>query len=158
MMRIRVADDGTGIDQDRLMRTVVDGGHTTGELWQAMKLEERMQFLFRPGLSTTEEVSTTSGRGFGLDIVKSVIDGAGGQVAAHSEAGRGTIFKLRMPLSLSLTRRLLLVGGKHTLFGWEGPLCGPQPSGHHDDQGRVVVGSADTPLRTRSGADGQGMG
>jgi two-component system sensor histidine kinase and response regulator WspE len=117
MMRIRVADDGAGIDQDRLMRTVVNGGHTTAELWQAMNLEERMQFLFLPGLSTADHVSTTSGRGFGLDIVKSIIDAAGGQVAVHSEAARGTVFELRMPLSLSLTRCLLLVGGKHPLFG-----------------------------------------
>jgi two-component system, chemotaxis family, sensor histidine kinase and response regulator WspE len=117
MMRIRVADDGAGIDQDRLKRRVIDGGHTTAELWAAMDLEERMQFLFLPGLSTAEQVSTTSGRGFGLDIVKTVLDGTGGQVGVHSETGRGTVFELRVPLSLALTRCLLVVAGRHPLFG-----------------------------------------
>jgi two-component system sensor histidine kinase and response regulator WspE len=117
MMRIRLADDGAGIDHAKLMRTVVDRGHTTEDLWRAMALEERMQFLFLPGLSTADQVSTTSGRGFGLDIVKTVLDEVGGQVAVHSETGRGTMFELRVPLTLALTRCLLVVGGRHPLFG-----------------------------------------
>jgi two-component system sensor histidine kinase and response regulator WspE len=117
MMRIRIADDGAGIDHAKLMRTVIERGHTTEDLWHAMALEERMQFLFLPGLSTADQVSTTSGRGFGLDIVKNVLDEVGGQVAVHSENGRGTMFELRVPLTLALTRCLLVVGGKHSLFG-----------------------------------------
>lgn len=117
MMRIRIADDGAGIDHAKLMQTVVDRGHTTRDLWQSMALEEQMQFLFLPGLSTTDHVSTTSGRGFGLDIVKTVLDEVGGQVAVHSETGRGTMFELRVPLTLALTRCLLVVGGRNALFG-----------------------------------------
>jgi two-component system, chemotaxis family, sensor histidine kinase and response regulator WspE len=157
MMRIRVADDGAGIDQDRLKRRVIDGGHTTAELWAAMDLEERMQFLFLPGLSTAEQVSTTSGRGFGLDIVKTVLDGTGGQVGVHSETGRGTVFELRVPLSLALTRCLLLVGGRHPLFGVQryalpmndvASVERLQPERLREVQGRMAVriGEATVPL------------
>ncbi len=117
MMRIRVADDGAGIDMERLRATVIAHGHTTATLWDAMGLEEQMQFLFLPGLSTASEVSSTSGRGFGLDIVKNAIDASGGHIGVHSERHQGTCFELQVPLMLSLTRCLLVRGGCHRLFG-----------------------------------------
>jgi two-component system sensor histidine kinase and response regulator WspE len=116
-MRIRVADDGAGIDQGRLAAAVIAAGHTTTERWELMGMEERMQFLFLPGLSTARVVSDTSGRGFGLDIVKAGIEAACGSVGVQSEPGRGTCFELLVPLSLSLTRCLLVIGGRHPLFG-----------------------------------------
>lgn len=116
-MRIRVEDDGAGIDLERLAATVIAAGHTTAPLWTHMGLDERLQFLFLPGLSTARAVSATSGRGFGLDIVKAGIEAAGGSVSVRSELGRGTAFELLVPLSLSLTRCLLVVGGRHPLFG-----------------------------------------
>jgi len=116
-MRLRVGDDGAGIDLERLAAAVVAAGHTTPARWAQLGSEERMQFLFLPGLSTARSLSTTSGRGFGLDIVKAGIESSGGTVAIHSEAGRGTSFELQVPLSLSLTRCLLVVGGRHPLFG-----------------------------------------
>jgi len=116
-MRIRVEDDGAGIDQARLAAAVIAAGHTTAAFWAHMGVEERMQFLFLPGLSTAATVSATSGRGFGLDIVKAGIEAAGGTVGVRSEPGRGTCFELLVPLSLSLTRCLLVVGGRHPLFG-----------------------------------------
>jgi two-component system sensor histidine kinase and response regulator WspE len=117
MMRIRVADDGRGIDLDRLRQTVVDNGHTSAALWAAMGIDEQMQFLFLPGLSTATTVDTTQGRGFGLDIVKNAIDASGGHIGVHSEHGQGTCFELQVPLMLSLTRCLLVQGGRHPLFG-----------------------------------------
>jgi len=116
-MRIRVEDDGAGIDQARLAAAVIAAGHTTAAFWAHLGVEERMQFLFLPGLSTAATVSATSGRGFGLDIVKAGIEAAGGTVGVRSEPGRGTCFELLVPLSLSLTRCLLVVGGRHPLFG-----------------------------------------
>ncbi|NEX21601.1 hybrid sensor histidine kinase/response regulator [Thiorhodococcus mannitoliphagus] len=117
MMRIRVADDGAGIDLDRLRETVVGSGRTTETLWGAMGIEEQMQFLFLPGLSTATHVSDLSGRGFGLDIVKSGLDAMGARVGVHSERGHGSCFELQVPLSLALTRCLLVEGGRHPLFG-----------------------------------------
>ena len=117
MMRIRVADDGRGIDLERLRQTVIDNGHTTAAMWSAMGIEEQMQFLFLPGLSTATRVDTTQGRGFGLDIVKNAIDASGGHIGVHSEHNLGTCFELQVPLMLSLTRCLLVHGGRHPLFG-----------------------------------------
>lgn len=117
MMRLRVADDGTGIDLERLRETVVSSGRTTSALWQAMGLEEQMQFLFLPGLSTADSVSETSGRGFGLDIVKTGLDAMGAHIGVFSERGNGSCFELQVPLSLALTRCLLVCGGQHRLFG-----------------------------------------
>jgi len=117
MMRIRVVDDGAGIDLERLRETVVSSGRTTEPLWQAMGVEEQLQFLFLPGLSTTTSVSDTSGRGFGLDIVKSALDAMGGRIGVHSERGQGCCVELQVPLSLALTRCLLVRGGRHPLFG-----------------------------------------
>jgi len=117
MMRIRVADDGRGIDLERLQQTVVNNGHTTAAMWAAMGIDEQMQFLFLPGLSTAMAVDTTQGRGFGLDIVKNAIDASGGHIGVHSEHNQGTCFELQVPLMLSLTRCLLVQGGCHPLFG-----------------------------------------
>lgn len=117
MMRIRVADDGAGIDLERLRETVVGSGRTSEPLWRAMGIEEQMQFLFLPGLSTATHVSETSGRGFGLDIVKSGLDGMGARVGVHSERGHGSCFELQVPLSLALTRCVLVEAGRHPLFG-----------------------------------------
>lgn len=117
MMRLRVADDGSGIDLDRLRETVVTSGRTTAALWQSMGLEEQMQFLFLPGLSTARSVSETSGRGFGLDIVKTGLDAMGAHIGVFSERGNGSCFELQVPLSLALTRCLLVCGGQHPVFG-----------------------------------------
>ena len=117
MMRIRVADDGRGINLERLQQTVVAHGHTTAAMWAAMGIDEQMQFLFLPGLSTAIQVDTTQGRGFGLDIVKNAIDASGGHIGVHSEHNQGTCFELQVPLMLSLTRCLLVYGGQHPLFG-----------------------------------------
>ena len=117
LMRLRVGDDGAGIDLGRLEAAVVAAGHTTPALWAQLGCEERSAFLFLPGLSTAPNLSTTSGRGFGLDIVKAGIESSGGTVSVHGEPGRGTCFELHVPLSLSLTRCLLVVGGRHPLFG-----------------------------------------
>lgn len=119
MMRIRVADDGGGIDLERLRQTVVRSARTTEALWAAMGIEEQMQFLFLPGLSTSEQVSDTSGRGFGLDIVKTGLDAIGARIGVHSERGSGCCFELQVPLSLALTRCLLVHGGRHPLFGMQ---------------------------------------
>lgn len=116
-MRIRVEDDGAGIDMQRLAGAVIAAGHTTPALWAQMDIGERLSFLFLPGFSTAHRVSATSGRGFGLDIVKAGIEAAGGSVSVQSEPGRGTRFELLVPLTLSLTRCLLVVGGRHPLFG-----------------------------------------
>lgn len=117
-IRITLEDDGRGIDMERIGRKVVDRGDTTDELWEAMTQQEREQFLFLPGFSTAKQVSATSGRGFGLDIVKVEVEKVGGMVTLeHPENGVGSRFVVELPLTLSLTRCLMVAGGNSTYFG-----------------------------------------
>ena len=117
-IRITLEDDGRGIDMEAIGHKVIARGDTTAELWQAMSEQEREQFLFLPGFTTAREVSATSGRGFGLDIVKVEVEKVGGSVSFQPpESGVGTRFIVELPLSLSLTRCLMVAGGKSAYFG-----------------------------------------
>ncbi|HEY0098855.1 MAG TPA: ATP-binding protein [Pyrinomonadaceae bacterium] len=99
-VRVRVADDGRGIDTERVARVAVAcglleaGAHVTDE--QALRL------IFRPGFSTAAEVSAMSGRGVGLDVVEHALERAGGELRVRSARGAGTTFELRVPLTLAL--------------------------------------------------------
>ena len=117
MARLTVSDDGAGIDMDRVRARVLDASLTTEALWNAMDRHERQQFLFLPGFTTASAVSETSGRGVGLDIVKTDIERVGGHIEVSSEPGRGTRFVLELPVNLSLSRCLLVAGGQHPFFG-----------------------------------------
>ncbi len=117
VVRITLSDDGAGIHMDRVKKKVLARGDTTKELWEGMEDSEREQFLYLPGFTTTSSVSSTSGRGVGLDIVKTEVEQVGGQLSLKSEAGRGTEFTLELPLTLSLTRCLLVRGGRDPFFG-----------------------------------------
>ncbi|MBT7306880.1 MAG: hypothetical protein HN842_01605, partial [Gammaproteobacteria bacterium] len=117
-IRITLEDDGQGIDMAHIGRRVVERGDTTEPLWQAMSQQEQEQFLFLPGFSTSREVSSTSGRGFGLDIVKVEVEKVGGMVTLeHPENGVGSRFVIELPLTLSLTRCLMVTGGQSAYFG-----------------------------------------
>ena len=117
-IRITLEDDGRGINMEQIGRKVIDRGDTTEELWQAMTLQEQEQFLFLPGFSTAKQVSATSGRGFGLDIVKVEVEKVGGMVSLEQpENGIGTRFVVELPLTLSLTRCLMVAGGHSNYFG-----------------------------------------
>jgi len=116
IVRITVTDDGRGIDPQRLKKTVLERQLTSAELWDQMTTEERLDFLFLPGFSTAGKVSDTSGRGFGLDIVKTGVEAIGGRILLRTEPGQGCQFEMDVPLTLSLTRCLLVKAGNHPLF------------------------------------------
>ena len=117
-IRITLEDDGRGIDMVQIGRKVIERGDTTQELWAAMSPQEQEQFLFLPGFSTAKKVSATSGRGFGLDIVKVEVEKVGGMVLLEpTERGTGTRFVVELPLTLSLTRCLMVAGGTSGYFG-----------------------------------------
>jgi two-component system chemotaxis sensor kinase CheA len=105
---ITVSDDGAGIDCERLRRTVVARGLLPEG--QARDLPERqlIPYIFAPGLSTAETVTEVSGRGVGMDIVKSRIEGLNGTVDVRTEPGRGTTFTIRLPLTLAIMPSLLV--------------------------------------------------
>ena len=104
---IWVADDGKGIDPQRLRQKAIDRGWLTSERAQTITDSALFDLLFEPGFSTAEKVTDLSGRGVGLDVVRSQMRSLKGSVTIQSSPGRGTAFILRVPLSL-MTARLLV--------------------------------------------------
>src|SRR6266550_7498831 len=99
---IEVADDGAGIDLDVVRAKAVELASVTPE--QAIRMSEReaIDLLFLPGFSTADQVTTVSGRGVGMDVVRTNIEGIGGSIDLSSRRGEGTIFKIRIPLTLAI--------------------------------------------------------
>ena len=105
---IQVTDDGKGIDAEKIKQKAVDSGAITAEAASRMTEKEAVQIIFSSGFSTAAEVSDVSGRGVGMDIVKSNIQKLGGMIDVETEAGRGSTFTLRLPLTLAIIRGLLV--------------------------------------------------
>ncbi len=99
---ITVSDDGRGIDCQRVRAKAVAKGLLTDE--EAKRLSDRqiVPYIFHPGLSTAEAITDISGRGVGMDIVKSRIENLNGQVEVRTELGQGTTFTIRLPLTLAI--------------------------------------------------------
>ncbi|HEY0077348.1 MAG TPA: ATP-binding protein [Pyrinomonadaceae bacterium] len=97
---LRVADDGRGIDPERIARAA----EAQGIFEPGAKLDEQqaLRLIFRPGFSTVGEASSMSGRGVGLDVVESTVEQLGGELRVWSRAGAGTTFEMRLPTTLAL--------------------------------------------------------
>lgn len=105
---ITVADDGKGIDPEIIRRKVVKKCLATEEQAQEFSIAELYDFLFWPGFSTAEEVSDLSGRGVGLDVVRTNLRTVRGTVKVDSRLGKGTSFIIKLPLLLSITDALMV--------------------------------------------------
>lgn len=105
---ITVADDGKGIDPEMIRRKIVTKGLATEEQAQEFSIAELYDFLFWPGFSTTEGVSDLSGRGVGLDVVRTNLRTVRGTVKVDSRLGKGTSFIIKLPLLLSITDALMV--------------------------------------------------
>ncbi|TBL77748.1 chemotaxis protein CheA [Paenibacillus thalictri] len=105
---IEIEEDGAGINKDRVLKTALKNGVVTQE--QAAKLteEEIHKLIFASGFSTADKISDISGRGVGLDVVKTKITSLGGQVHIDSKLGRGTKFSVQLPLTLSIISAMLI--------------------------------------------------
>ena len=108
MLVVEIADDGAGVDMARLKETIVAKKLTTAELVAKMSDFEILDFIFLPGFSTRENVTEFSGRGIGLDIVQGMIRDVGGTLRMESRPGHGTRFRLRLPLTLSVIKALIV--------------------------------------------------
>ncbi len=104
---IEVSDDGRGIDKTRLVEKAIERGVVTAADAAAMSEGQILSLIFHPGLSTAEQVTTISGRGVGMDVVKTVLDRLKGTVNITTEAGKGTTFYLKVPLTLAIIKALL---------------------------------------------------
>lgn len=105
---IEVQDDGKGIDIERVKAKALDRGLISQSQSQMMEDKEVIQFLFHPGFSTADTVSDLSGRGVGLDVVKTKIETLGGIVEVDSQPQKGTRFIIRLPLTLAIIQALLV--------------------------------------------------
>jgi two-component system chemotaxis sensor kinase CheA len=104
---IEISDDGRGINHERVMRKAVEAGVISQEETKSMSHEDILKLIFHPGLTTAEEVTEISGRGVGMDVVKTVMDRLKGRVVVESEPGRGTTFQLIAPLTLASIQALM---------------------------------------------------
>ena len=108
MLLISISDDGKGINLDSLRNSIVGRGFSSKEMASELSPSELYDFLFLPGFSTRQEVTEISGRGVGLDVVFSMVNEVGGVIKIDSEFGKGTIFQLQLPLTLSVIRTMLV--------------------------------------------------
>jgi two-component system, chemotaxis family, sensor kinase CheA len=100
-IHITVSDDGRGIDLDRIAETAREQGIANGA---GLTMDQCLRLIFRPGFSTTAEVSELSGRGIGLDVVDRAMEQAGGEARVATEPGAGTTFVMILPAGLALVR------------------------------------------------------
>ncbi|MFC5404531.1 chemotaxis protein CheW [Cohnella soli] len=112
---IRVTDDGRGIDARKIKQKALERGDISQEEAARMSDKEAIGLIFRSGMSTAEKVTELSGRGVGMDIVRTQIEKLNGLIDIDTELGQGTIISIKLPLTLAITRSLLVELGKHTL-------------------------------------------
>lgn len=108
-VRLRITDDGRGIDPERVRRAAIERGIIEPE--HELTAQQSLRLIFRPGFSTTTEVSNMSGRGVGLDVVERTVEQVGGELRVKSEPGVGTTFELILPTTLALVPALVVHSG-----------------------------------------------
>ena len=108
---IEVRDDGNGIDVENVKRSAVEKGKITQEQADVMTDKEVINLLFQPSFSTAKVVSDVSGRGVGLDVVKSKIEALSGEIEVKTVLGEGSTFTIRLPLTLAIIQALMVVVG-----------------------------------------------
>jgi two-component system chemotaxis sensor kinase CheA len=104
---IEVSDDGRGIDHTKLIGKAVQRGILTQADSALLSEHEVLNLVFHPGLSTAEQVTTISGRGVGMDVVKTVLDRLKGAISIRTTPGKGTTFYMKVPLTLAIIKALL---------------------------------------------------
>src|SRR6266571_5068564 len=104
---VEVIDDGRGIDAQKIRAKAIELGMTTSEEAVRLTEAETLDFIFRPGFSTAEQVTEVSGRGVGMDVVQSVLHRLKASISVETRLGQGTTFRLKLPLTLAIIKALL---------------------------------------------------
>jgi len=107
---IELADDGRGIDTDRLIAKLVESGRSEAEL-RALSDKAKLELIFEPGLSTKHEATSISGRGVGMDIVRANIEQIGGRIELTNSRGQGLRIAIHVPLTLSIMSTIVVAVG-----------------------------------------------
>jgi len=105
---IEVRDDGAGIDLEKVKNKAIEKGVITDEQAETMTDNDLISLLFKPSFSTADKVTDVSGRGVGLDVVKSKIEGLGGDIECKTVRGEGSTFTIRLPLTLAIITALMV--------------------------------------------------
>lgn len=105
---IEIEDDGAGIDRERVLQKAISKGVVTEETSHSMTDNQINELILASGFSTAEVISDVSGRGVGLDVVKSTIESLGGSISIESEHGKGSLFSIQLPLTLSIISVMLV--------------------------------------------------
>ncbi len=108
---IEVGDDGNGIDVEAVKNKAIERGTITAEQAETMADKDIIDLLFLPSFSTAKQVSDVSGRGVGLDVVKSKIEALSGEIETKTKLGEGSTFIVRLPLTLAIIQALMVVVG-----------------------------------------------
>jgi two-component system chemotaxis sensor kinase CheA len=104
---VEVTDDGRGIDSQRIRNKAIELGMATTDEVARLSDAEALDFIFRPGFSTADEVTEVSGRGVGMDVVQSVLHRLKASISVETRTGKGTTFRLKLPLTLAIIKALL---------------------------------------------------
>ncbi len=105
---IEISDDGRGIDAEKIAGSALKKGQVSADKLAGMSSQEKLELIMMPGFSTAERVSEFSGRGVGMDVVKTNLNKLGGQVEINSSVGRGTRFRIKLPLTLAIIPSLIV--------------------------------------------------
>ncbi len=108
---IEVRDDGAGIDTERVKKKALERGTITEQQAETMTDKDFIDLLFRPSFSTADQISDISGRGVGLDVVKTKIESLGGSIEARTVKGEGSTFMIQLPLTLAIIQALMVEVG-----------------------------------------------
>lgn len=111
-VRIEVSDDGRGIDGSQLVARAVEAGRLTAQRAETLSEMERLSLLFLPGVSTAAAVTTVSGRGVGMDVVRANLELVGGSIDLWSEPGVGATFRIHVPLTLAILPAIIVACGQ----------------------------------------------
>ncbi|MFM7688746.1 MAG: chemotaxis protein CheW [Alphaproteobacteria bacterium] len=108
---IEIGDDGRGLPVDKIRAKVLAQGLATEAELAQMNEHDVLRFIFRPGFSTAQQITSVSGRGVGMDVVKTNIERIGGTIELRSKEGRGTTFTIKIPLTLAIVSALIVQAG-----------------------------------------------
>ena len=108
---IEIGDDGRGLPVDKIRAKVLAQGLATESELAQMSEHDVLRFIFRPGFSTAQQITSVSGRGVGMDVVKTNIERIGGTIELRSKEGRGTTFTIKIPLTLAIVSALIVQAG-----------------------------------------------
>ena len=105
---IKITDDGKGLSAEKIKKKALENGLATESELAEMSAQQINQFIFRAGFSTAEKITSVSGRGVGMDVVRTNIEKIGGSIELHSEEGKGSSFTIKIPLTLAIVSALIV--------------------------------------------------